>query len=1219
MCLISAGNENGPFEFTFKWAWVSFSDHNYFVNETHRHVEVLVDRKGYLGEQSSIGISVQPLTAVRGKDFELVPLGIETGLVEFAPGQRRGVYRIKILDDPNFERPETFALSLVEPKNAAVVNSELKSAIVQIEDPEDEPTVFIATRSYSVEEKSGSVKIVVHRKGDISNEMSVDCLTRDGTAVGGDAKATAPVDFVWRKIERSSASAYRLNFKPEQETAHCIIDIINDVKYEEDEQFGVYLSNARGGRIAEHETSVTILADAADVPLFYFGNEEYRVGDSEKFVNVTVWRTGPDLSQDSRVTLRLTSVKHVPDRDGTSVAYSSGNMVGFEVKSLTVNENSGVVSVPVKRWGDLSYPVTLACHTRSRSASAGSDFVERRANSEDSVIEFKSEPMIQFASDKLRIAEPKTAIKSPGRLAVELVRTGDVSSSSVIHIYSKDGSAKAGKDFEAVSKDVRFAVGSTSVEIEVKVFFDNVKEDTETFFLLLRPVGNKANGVVKSNRRKTTVQILDGGLSELVAFPAPPIVASLRDLDFAAVAQIEPMNGYPLVCISSCHRKHPDFANGTEKICNKEGIDDSMTRFRWKISGSTSEELLDLNDDTIFTRVDRITLDSIYLTPGGRVQCLTTAVAIDGKKGIETASNIVRISKTRGLCPRKHDAFGSEPFLSKIRYSDDPSHPDLVEFDVIVPHADGLLPVFSTRPILKPLQITLSPLSTVRTSEHFCSNLLLPEEQPTRFGFNMKTTFSRGDNFREIGEVEPYQLDASLRGKEAVVLYSHLDLDSCSWMFRSFFNMSDLMSKCGGMISTENQVLNLVQSFVSVTHGNMYSMQRLTFMYNTAVLSDESVAAVSSRKSSGKLHPQSMRLLPDGRLEVKFKTKPFFRGFYLLQNNEGDKSYVISKDHPHLQFDIKLLKTEDTIEKPQQEWIFISDYAVGDYSGTYSINMIPCLMSPSTPYASTSSSSEIGDSKDSGRAPMSSMRLPPEASCTAQKMSGFTLKIRFQQLSDPVPSKFSLNTQFLLLKKKISVAASASRIHTDNSAGILAEFSSDSEEAFVPEDYIHGVLRMNPLENWGGHFGLRIEKCFLCAGDNSHVPKFNPNLEEYGCILPSPRLKHHFKILAAYGTQWFVHCLYTIRSTSDKPPVSPQSINRDKRSANSDFPEEDSDIYDYHHAVFDPLHNEDLSRVRRSLEHTRHAESSDRRDSNKQTRRRKNKTKFRDKSSVSAS
>jgi hypothetical protein len=58
-------------------------------------------------------------------------------------------------------------------------------------------------------------------------------------------------------------------------------------------------------------------------------------------------------------------------------------------------------------------------------------------------------------------------------------------------------------------------------------------------------------------------------------------------------------------------------------------------------------------------------------------------------------------------------------------------------------------------------------------------------------------------------------------------------------------------------------------------------------MYNTAVLSDESVAAVTAGKSSGKLHPQSMRLLPDGRLEVKFKTKPFFRGVYLLQHSEG--------------------------------------------------------------------------------------------------------------------------------------------------------------------------------------------------------------------------------------------------------------------------------------------------------------------------------------------
>lgn len=47
---------------------------------------------------------------------------------------------------------------------------------------------------------------------------------------------------------------------------------------------------------------------------------------AEKYVNVTVWRTGPDLSQDSRVTLRLTP-SHGPAVAGTNTGsgpYSSG-------------------------------------------------------------------------------------------------------------------------------------------------------------------------------------------------------------------------------------------------------------------------------------------------------------------------------------------------------------------------------------------------------------------------------------------------------------------------------------------------------------------------------------------------------------------------------------------------------------------------------------------------------------------------------------------------------------------------------------------------------------------------------------------------------------------------------------------------------------------------------------------------------------------------------
>lgn len=69
---------------------------------------------------------------------------------------------------------------------------------------------------------------------------------------------------------------------------------------------------------------------------------------------------------------------------------SAGNIVGFEEKAVTVEETAGVLTIPVKRWGDLSDALSVRCYTRSRSAKGGSDYVERAADSEDSVVEFSS-------------------------------------------------------------------------------------------------------------------------------------------------------------------------------------------------------------------------------------------------------------------------------------------------------------------------------------------------------------------------------------------------------------------------------------------------------------------------------------------------------------------------------------------------------------------------------------------------------------------------------------------------------------------------------------------------------------------------------------------------------------------------------------------------------------------------------------------------------------
>lgn len=47
-----------------------------------------------------------------------------------------------------------------------------------------------------------------------------------------------------------------------------------------------------------------ILLLCSPAPVFYFGNTDYHVDESDGFVEVQVWRTGTDLSKGGTVTVR---------------------------------------------------------------------------------------------------------------------------------------------------------------------------------------------------------------------------------------------------------------------------------------------------------------------------------------------------------------------------------------------------------------------------------------------------------------------------------------------------------------------------------------------------------------------------------------------------------------------------------------------------------------------------------------------------------------------------------------------------------------------------------------------------------------------------------------------------------------------------------------------------------------------------------------------------
>ncbi|GCB80094.1 hypothetical protein scyTo_0018014 [Scyliorhinus torazame] len=888
----------------------------------------------------------------------------------------------------------------------------------------------------------------------------------------------------------------------------------------------------------------------------------------------------------------------------------------FKESQYVGKEKAGKITTVVYRSGDVSYKSTVRCYTRQGTAQVMSDY-EERPNTDDSIITFhpgeiektctvplvddtiyeeeeefrlvlgtpesespfgasvgeqnetlimiKDEgdrPIIKFSETKYSIQEPQEA----GELAIvtiPVLRLGDASKVSIVRVHTKDGSATSGEDYNPLSKDIEFKEGETEHFIQVEVVYDGEREMREAFTVHLKP---DENMVAETQMNKAIVYIEEMDSVADVTFPAVPQVVSLLMYDDTAKAKESPYPpaGYPTVCITACNPKYSDY-DKTGSICSAENINDTLTQYRWLVSAPSGQDgvtspMREVDSNTFFTNTKLITLDSIYFQAGSRVQCAARAFTATGEAGLELLSPISTISKEDGLCQsRVAGAVGAEPFSAKLRYtgSDDLDHPNLIKLTVTMPHMDGMLPVISSRP-LSNFELTLSPDGT-RVGNHKCSNLLDHNEVSTRYGFINDAT----KNPDVIGETSPYQYSNALRSANTLRFYRNLNLEACLWEFTSYYDMSELLTECGGSIGTDGQVLNLVQSYVTLRvplfvsyvfhspaavggwqHFDLQSELKLTFVYDTAILWKDGIGSPPEAELQGALYPTSMRINEEGRLVVNFKTEVRFRGQFVMSHpGTSLASMVMSADHPGLTFTLSLVRSEPTYNQPTQQWSFISDFAIRDYSGTYTVKLIPCSSAPNLEY-----------------------NLP--IVCNPREPITFDLDIRFQQVSDPVAAEFSLNTQMVLLSKRETWLS-------DGSMG----FGEGTDVAFSEGSLIYGRVMVDPVQNLGDSFICNIEKVFLCTGADGYVPKYGPTNREFGCLADSSSLLYRFKILdraqpesqaptfgnvpfdaklaidapdalplvkqpgsdgfsfasaplfqVAAGREWYVHVIYTVRS-----------------------------------------------------------------------------------------
>ncbi|KPP66085.1 hypothetical protein Z043_115451, partial [Scleropages formosus] len=1038
------------------------------------------------------------------QDFFPREMSAENRLL-FGPAVKASTCTVELVDDEEKEPPEEFQLVLSDPSDNARLG-EMTVARVVIDGPNDDSTVFLANASFSYSEDAGTIEISVLRQGtDLSSVTSVWCATRPS-----DPWSAMPgADYI--------PSSKKVEFKPGETEQTCSVTILDDPErpsIEGKESFVVFLSSARGAELTEPFEATVIIEDTfQDIPRMQFENDVYVVKETDRVLNIPVVRTG-DLTFPSSVSCYTETLSARAGVDFEERRNAEESRITFfsreKVKNCTIQIRDDSVFEPKEEfWVHLGSPV--GDHWSGAMVGKTSMATITITNGEDA-------PTIQFEDEMYQVRH-MSGSEGTEILSIKVVRRGDRDQISEVHCSTRDGSAKSGMDYNPKSEVLQFNPGMDHVFFQVEILPNEDREWHDTFSVALGP--DEPIGAMFGEITVATVTILAQEAAGNLILPAPPIVVSLSDYDHVEEATKEgsarsPSSGYPLICVIPCDFHHPKYPTVRDH-CKEEGISQASVRFSWEVAAPTDGSgtrapFETVTDSTPFTSVNHMVLDSIYFSRRFQVRCVVQALDQSSHLGTPLRSNVVTISSEGSICHTPiavgvTRGFQAQSFVATLKYLDvkHKEHPNRIHISVQIPHQDGMLPLVSTAP-LHNVHLLLSETSHHR--QHSCSNMVALGDghNNTETGFLDDSTY--GNTSRGPGYDRPYQFNSSVREPQTVRLYKHLNLKTCTWTFEAYYDMTELVDICGGSVTADFQVRDSAQSFLTVrlplyvsyiyvtAPRGWVSLEHQTemefsFFYDTVLwrtgIQTDSVL-------SAKLQISRVRVREDGRLVIEFKTQTKFRGQFVVEHHTlpGQRSHLNPPDQlGGISFDLQLLWSTQSYDSPYQMWRATSSYSRKDYSGEYTIFLIPCTV----PVAQTWT--EPGDKP-----------LP----CIAHAPERFLLPIAFQRTNRPVPVVYSLNTEFQLCN-------SEKVFMMDPSAADVPMAEMDYRGSFSMGQTLYGRVLWNPEQNLNMAYKLQLQKVYLCTGRDGYVPFFDPTGTlynegpQYGCMKPNKHLRHRFLLL----------------------------------------------------------------------------------------------------------
>lgn len=438
--------------FYIKFSRLQFEKEQMTVAETETEVKVWISRSGYLNHYAIVtcqSVSEQQLNQQ----------------VQFEPGENRKPCVVPLKPDDEYQGERELQLELSEPTYA--IFGKRDSMLLTINDPEDMPTISFLKSEIRVSEETKQLVIPIRREGDASKTATVICYTQISSAGHADFEPR-------HRLENDQLVFQGTPFN--QRDATCIVNLIDDALFEDDEVFFVKLEKASyNARIGKIDTVKVIIDGPNDLPKIVLAAGEIRVNENDGTIEVEILRSGSDLSQNSEV--------FCYSRSGTAET-------GFDFEQVqqhivfTGEQESAICNVQIIDDNDTPIVEGEEHFIVYLSSPVGAVL---GANIETKVIVddiLDDSPKFEFGTPEMMAAE------TDGVITVAVIRKGDASNEASVICRTLQGSAHIDEDFmERTNTDrnrISFAPGETEKPCEVLMIDDEEHELPETLFLQLK-------------------------------------------------------------------------------------------------------------------------------------------------------------------------------------------------------------------------------------------------------------------------------------------------------------------------------------------------------------------------------------------------------------------------------------------------------------------------------------------------------------------------------------------------------------------------------------------------------------------------------------------------------------------------------------------------------------------------------------------------------------